>query len=145
MKYSEYFDLQELVPPEIFNQFGAKSRWFLDPRSGPLLDAIRELVDRPITINDWKEGGPFDERGYRLPWATTGGKLSQHKLGKAFDLEIQLDAKIPTYEKFRDLIRYNFEHLSKLGLSTIEEDTPTWLHIDMRDTGLDHLYEVPFK
>lgn len=145
MKYSKYFDLQELVPPEIFNQFGEKSRSFLDPRSGTLLDRIRELVGRPITINDWKEGGIFDERGYRLPWAPTGGKLSQHKRGTAYDLEIELDDKIPSYERFRQLIRDNFEELNKLGLTTIEKDTPSWLHIDMRDTGLGYLYEVPFR
>lgn len=145
MKYSKHFDIEELVPPEIFNQFGARSAMFLDPRTGPLLDAIRELVMRPITINDWKEGGPFDERGFRMPDAKTGGRLSQHKFGRGFDLEINLDETIPSYEKFRDLIRANWSSLHPLGLSTIEKDTPTWLHIDMRDTGMDHLYEVPFK
>ncbi len=145
MKYSKYFEIHELVPPAIFNRFGEASRWFLDPRSGPLLDRIRELVNRPITINDWKEGGVFDERGFRMPNSRTGGELSQHKRGAGYDLEIELDEKIPSYESFRDLIRENFEELSKLGLSTIEKDTPTWLHVDMRDTGTETLYEVPFK
>jgi hypothetical protein len=52
---------------------------------------------------------------------------------------------VKTYEEFRNLIRNNFEELNKLGLTTIEMATPTWLHIDLRFTGIDYLYEVPYR
>ncbi len=145
MKYSKYFTIQELVPQEIFHQFGGRSSQFLDHRAKDLLDAIRELVGQPITINDWNTGGLFSQSGYRVPDTLVGGKLSQHKFGRGFDLKIELNDKIKSYEDFRNLIRENFTELNKLGLTTIELNTPSWLHIDMRFTGITTLYEVPFR
>lgn len=145
MKYSDYFELEELVPQNIFMQFAGKSRQFIDHRAGDLLDAIREMVGEPITINSWNSGGKYQDSGYRTPDCLTGGKLSQHKYGRGFDLKISLKGRIKSYEDFRNLIRGEFEELHRFGLSTIEKDTPTWLHIDMRDTGMDTLYEVPYK
>lgn len=145
MKYSKHFSLEELVPQEIFHQFAGRSAQFLDYRSANLLDAIRELVGQPITINNWNSGGAFSQSGFRLPDTLVGGKLSQHKFGRAYDLKIDVNGEIKSYEHFRNLIRANFNQLNKLGLTTIELNTPTWLHIDMRYTGLDYLYEVPYR
>lgn len=145
MKYSKYLDLEELVPQQIFSQFAGRSAQFLDHRAGELLDRIRELVDEPIRINDWHTGGIFSQSGFRMPDTLVGGKLSQHKFGRGFDLKISLTHNVKTYEEFRKLIKDNFEELNKLGLTTIEMATPTWLHIDLRFTGLDYLYEVPYR
>lgn len=143
MKYSKYFTLQELVPPSIFSHYGAKSSQFLDHRSGALLDRIREFLGEPISINGLFNGVAFSNSGFRTPDTLVGGKLSQHKFGRAYDLKISLTHKIKSYEEFRQIIRDNFEELNKLGLTTIELNTPTWLHLDMRFTGLNYLYEVP--
>ena len=155
---SKYFSIQELVPPAIYEQFGERSWQFIDPRAGAVLDAIRELVGTSVTINTWNSDGdnvvdPHEkfESGFRMPETKTGGKLSQHKFGRGFDLRAKFILKngvlvpLANYEDFRNLIRYNFEYLNSLGLTTIEKDTPTWLHIDLRYTGLDYLYEVPFQ
>ncbi len=145
MKFSKHFEIEEVVPPNIFNQFGGRASQFIDHRAALLLDTIREMIDQPITINDWKNGNQFTNSGFRMPDSLVGGFLSQHKFGRAFDLKIGLDGDINSYEGFRNFIRKNYTELNKLGLTTIEIATPTWLHIDMRYTGLNYLYEVPYR
>lgn len=141
MNLTKDFHLTEFVPKDIHDQFGDKSIMFLDQRLPKLVQSIRDIVGKPITINDWFDGGTFTNRGYRVPDCKIGAKLSQHKFGRAADLEVDGIS----YEEFRNIIRFNFQFLNTLGLTTIEKDTPTWLHIDMRWTGLTTINEVPFK
>lgn len=95
-------------------------------------------MDKPIFINTWHQQGQYKESGYRTPNATTGAKYSQHRFGRAGDLKISgID-----YEEFRDVIR---KHWADFGVTTIEENTPSWLHVDIRNTGLDKLLEVPYQ
>lgn len=137
---SKYFLIQELVPPTIFNQFGDKSWWFLDRQAVEMLDKIRELIGKPIVVNNWATGGNYQESGFRLPDTTTGGKLSQHKFGRAFDCRpLRM-----TPRQMYDIILYYENQFMTFGLTTLEDiaSTPTWVHVDNRWTGMDKILIV---
>ena len=80
--------------------------------------------------NNWHTGGPYSERGYRIPTTKTGAKFSQHKLSKAIDLSS--DKYTPA--QILEAMRANFDKFKELGILTVEnlEFTPTWLHMDCR-------------
>lgn len=138
---SKNFIIQEFVPPSIYERFGESSIWFIDQRIILLAQFFRDMYG-PITINNWHTGGIYDSRGFRPPNDPDGGFLSQHKFGRAVDLGFR---NAPA-EVVRNYIRKDFIRLNKeFGLTTIEEGTPTWVHLDLRHTGLDHLMEVPYK
>lgn len=140
MKVSQNFVLQEFVNPDIYRAWGNRSIWFIDPRIIEVAQFIRTGLNVALTINNWHTGGQFQERGFRNPDTTTGGKLSQHKFGRAID--ISATGKTPA--DILDFINENWDELKKLGLTTVENitATPTWLHCDCRWTGQDELLIV---
>lgn len=141
MKLTDRFDLTEFIPKEIYSQYGDKSIWFLDKKIVNVADRIAVMLGKPIIINNWNKGGQNNYCGYRQPDCPTGAKLSQHKRGCAADLHVV--GMLP--DEVRFFIRKNFKELNDWGLTTIEQDTPTWVHCDCRWTGLDTLLEVPFQ
>lgn len=121
-----HFKIEELVPPEIFKKYGNSAWEFLDTRILLSIDAIREYVDKPCIINDWKWGGNKKYGGYRPPDCTVGAENSQHRHGRACDLH------------FKDV------DINNLRLKIIEknrmfpfviaiEDDVRWLHVDCRN------------
>ena len=142
IKLSDHFYIDEVIPKEVYMQFYEKSVQFLDPRLAQMIEGIRNYFNVPITINNWFTGGDRHESGFRLPDTKTGVRLSQHKFGRAADLVFP---KGTDYEKIRQTIRDKYDTFRKMGISTIEKDTNTWLHIDCRQTGMDKLYEVPYQ
>lgn len=135
---SEHFVIPEFVPPEIWNAYGSRSIWFIDYRIVQAAEKLMAFIDKPLFINTWHRGGRYFESGYRLPDTLTGARFSQHKSGRAVDIKI---TGIPP-EEMREIIRQNW---ATFGITTIEADTPSWTHIDIRNTGLDNLLEVPYK
>lgn len=137
---SKYFIIQEFVPRSIFERFGNDSTWFIDPNLVAFCDWLREFTAQPITINTWHRAGVWDNCGFRPPSTTTGASLSQHRFGRAVDLHVANYAA----EQIRNIIRLNFRELNeKFGITTIEKDTPSWVHVDTRWTGKNELLEVP--
>lgn len=141
MKISPNFDLVELVDPVTYKQRGDKSIELLDNRLITLAQAFSDFFEVSITINNWATGGQYHESGLRRLDTTTGAKLSQHKFGRAADFKIEGISP----EEARNSIRKNWAFFKSKGLTTIEKDTPTWVHADCRFTGLDSLYEVPYQ
>lgn len=139
---STSFDLRELVPKILYDYMGDKSIWFLDPRLITLVQFFRDHYGLPITINDWHTGGTLIDCGFRMPDSKTGATLSQHKFGRAVDCHF---SGITDYEEMRNKVRNDWYILKAQGLTTIELATPTWLHIDIRHTGMDGLLEVPYR
>lgn len=138
---SKNFMIQEFVPRDVYQRFGESSIWFIDQRIITLAQHFRDLFG-PLTVNNWHAGGLFDSRGFRPCTDPDGAKFSQHRFGRAVDLVFDDEPA----EFIREYIRKNFIHLNQeFGLTTIEKDTPTWVHVDLRYTGLEHLMEVPFK
>lgn len=142
MKLSENFILQEFVPQVLWTYKGESSIWFLDQRLIWLVQFFRNYFGKPITLNDWMDGGKLNDCGFRLPDSKTGAVLSQHKFGRAADLHFE---GITNYDTIRQEIKDNWPLFKAEGLTTIEDNTDTWLHIDIRHTGLNKLLIVPNK
>lgn len=120
----EHFDIEELVPEDVFNERGEKCWELLDEDILADLDTLRDLLG-PLTINDWKWGGGFQYSGFRPEGCGVGSKYSQHKLGKAFDLK----SKDHTVKEMHAIIRDN-EHRF-CGITRVEDKNGmTWLHVD---------------
>jgi uncharacterized protein YcbK (DUF882 family) len=122
----QHFKPEELLPPEVLSNL---LRQKLDPlivfdaRILWTLDAIRERFDQPITVNNWKSGGPYSQRGFRT--STDGAKYSQHRFGRAVDFDILGF----TATRFREMARTH-ELDACLQYITRIEDNTNWIHID---------------
>jgi uncharacterized protein YcbK (DUF882 family) len=137
---SKHFKVQELVPPVIFHQYEDRSWQFIDPRLVELLDFIRDFYNRPVKINNWHLNGNRFESGFRLPDTKTGGQLSQHKFGRAADIHVE---GMAPQQLHADILKNQNIFLNQ-GLTTVEDIaiTTSWVHIDIRYTGFDHIYIV---
>ena len=140
MKVSKNFTLDEFLPPAIY-EMSPNGILFLDPRIIGIAQFIRDRFGKPVTINDYLDGGHYQDSGFRDPLTSIGAIFSQHKFGRAADLKI--DEMDP--EEIRDDILENYALYNKVGLTTIEAATPTWLHIDCRWTNLETLLIVKGK
>ena len=138
MKVSKDFSLAEFLTPEIYELHPENGIWFLDPRIITIAQFIRDRYGKPVTINNYLDGGSYTNSGFRDPHCEIGAKLSQHKFGRAADFKVE---DMDPEEIRKDIIR-NFDQFRKFGLTTIEADTPTWLHADCRWTDLDTLFIV---
>jgi len=127
MKISEHFDIEEFVPRGIFDQYGAKSIWYIDQQLIEGAEWLRSHFNAPITINNWHTGGKFQERGFRVPTTTTGARFSQHKFGRAIDFNVQ---GMTSDGVAKELI--GLAHTSHF--TTIEDPkfTQGWTHLDLR-------------
>jgi len=152
MKISENFDIREFVPKSIFNAFGVNSTWFIDKKVVDIAEFYKSFFTNyfqqkfpgkvksvSIISNNWHLGGTKQYSGYRPPEYTEGAKLSQHRLGSAFDCEIKinyLDGKGEEvdYKEIHKVIRENEELFLSKGITTIENlaDASGWLHTDTR-------------
>ena len=141
MKVSEHFVIQEFVPESIFEKYKENSIWFINPQVFNMAEFIRAYFNKPIIINNWNQGGTYQESGYRLPDTTTGAKLSQHKRGAAIDIKFEG----ANYSEVRKEILANEDKFLASGITTIEDGTATWLHIDCRFTMMNKILVVPFQ
>lgn len=124
-----YFKAHEIVPKSVHDRFGDASVQFFDPRILRAADMLRDLFG-PITINNWRDGGTFDERGLRVYGGDQFAQrpTSMHCFGKALDLVF----KNVTPGEVRTWMKTNKTHVSAiLEVARVEEETPTWVHIDV--------------
>ncbi len=119
------FRIEELVDLQSFTEWGEGCWNFFPQESLDMIHGIRTYFDRPITINNWLWGGPFQERGYRGPSSSIGALKSYHKRGMAFDF----DVKDMTAEEVRREIIDNQEN-EHLRLIQRMERAVTWCHVD---------------
>jgi len=124
---TKFFKLYELVPKATYELL--KNRpwviWQLfDERILYSADRIRKRYGKMLA-NTWYWGGGHQYRGWRPPDCGVGAVYSQHRFGRAIDLEpIEVTA-----EEIRQDIKKgeNFRYIT-----CIEENVP-WLHIDVRN------------
>lgn len=140
MNISKNFLLQELVPPQIYNSYGDRSTYFVSKEQASMCQGTRDIFGKTMTINNWHSGGPFKERGYRLPNSATGATLSMHKTCMADDFNI---AGIASNEVF-EYIMNNQAKFMAIGITTLEhpEYATTWTHMDRRWTNLGFILVV---
>lgn len=131
---SKYFDCRELVDPVAWNLLNTRVAWMIDPAIIRVLDLVRELAGSAVKINNWhyaKKGEQvYTASGYRAQWENTGGRMSQHRCGRAADLKVA--GFSPSL--LLTLIQNNKAAFVAAGLTTFEnvKYTPTWLHLDVR-------------
>ena len=127
MYIPKYFEIHELVPPQVFHERGELAWELMDDRLLEQLDMLRTRYGS-MTINNWYWGGPREWSGLRTPDSPFYGKYSQHTFGRAADC---LFHKFTAEEVRKDLladpqdISFNFITSVELGTS--------WLHIDVRN------------
>lgn len=141
MQVSKNFDLKEFINKKTWALWGDRSLWFIDQRVVNICQWIRNKTGRCVTVNDWDIGGKHNESGMREFSSITGSGMSQHKFGRAADIKVEGMES----EEVRQLIRENYQELNNLGLTTIEKDTPAWVHFDVRFTGKSELNEIPYQ
>lgn len=141
MKLSKNFHLVEFICPAIYNGWGDRSFIFIDPDLIRIAQELRDYFGKPVTINNWADGGQYAESGLREFNTGTGSKMSQHKFGRAIDCKIE--GVHP--EEARQHILANQDKWIGLGLTAIERDTPSWIHLDTRFTMSNDIVVLPFK
>lgn len=132
MKYiPKHFKAHEFVPPSIFNKRGDKSFELIDSRILMTMDKLREMLGRPITVNNYYWGGSRSQSGLRtLDFYGSTSKyessLSQHKYGRAVDFLVKGMSAVDV----RKFIVDNKEHFPYI---TFMETDISWVHIDCRN------------
>jgi len=136
-KLSHNFFLDEFVTKRAYLTFGSRANLLFDPRLVEISQFIRNRLGSAVYLNNWYHGGPLQYRGWRPPFTTVGSKRSFHKLGRAIDMSS------PKYspKEILEIVRRNEAKLMSLGLSRVEhiDHTPTWIHMDLAETGLDYI------
>jgi hypothetical protein len=132
-----HFQIEELVPPSIFEARGERAIELLDLEALVTLDLLRDRYGT-LTVNDWHWEGHFTESGLRHPDTETGAKFSQHKFGRAFDCKFR---RTTPREVFDDILEHD-ELFPKLTVLENVEHTPTWLHFDTRNHGRRGIWVV---
>lgn len=128
-----HFKIFEIVPEELMSLpedylWGLFNQGLLK-----VIDRLREDLGQPITINNWKNGGEFSQRGYRTNSSKVGARKSAHKSGHAVDL----DVKGFTADKVRQYIldhRERYSEVTELEM-TLDGKPINWVHISVRPTG----------
>ena len=144
-KIKEYFGIEELVDKTVFDKYGEVAWKFMDELLLDCLLIIREELGKPMTINNWKWGGPFSQRGLRHNISPMVKKknymyLSAHMFGKAVDF----DVKGMTSVEVRGWIVANEDKLPcKVRLEKNMKGKPiSWVHLDiMSDPSKPKVYQ----
>ena len=131
----KHFIVQELVSKSIYEVCGDNSIKFIDNRIIVIIETLREYYDKPILINNWHNNGVYLNRGLRDYSCKIGSPLSQHKLGKAVDLNV---VGVDSDTVRADIIR----NQSEVGFNLIKrlETNVAWVHIDVKKTDSNKIY-----
>lgn len=143
--FNNGFRITEFVPKQIFDRFGANAWWLIDPKVPRICAEIKaDFGGAQVIINNWYAGGVRQFSGYRPISCKTGGNDSQHRHGRAADVLVAGH----TADAVRDHILAQKEKYIALGLTTLEHKAfaPTWVHFDVRFTGMNEILIVkPMK
>lgn len=123
----EYFDIHELVPPQVFYDRGEKAWELLDARLLMTLDKLRARFG-PMTVNNYYWGKGREWSGLRTADSPYYSKYSQHSFGRAADC---LFARKPI-EAVRGEILANPDDSDFMLIGSVELDV-NWLHFDVRN------------
>lgn len=126
----EYFKAYELVDETVYGKFGEDSiHRFFDPRLLKTILFIRKGIGKPMTINTWKHGGVFSQRGLRTnvsPMVKRKNKLylSAHVLGSAVDFDIDGMTSL-------EVRQWIVDHQNELPYKVRLEGNVNWVHVDV--------------
>jgi hypothetical protein len=127
----KYFQTYELVDKTTYEQLGDKALSLFSTDILTALDGVREFFGEPVTVNNWREGGPFQWRGYRTVEAAhklgspTGHE--QHQAGNAFDFDVHG----MTADEVRRVIVLNKDNPLLTKITRLEANV-SWVHMDCK-------------
>lgn len=141
----KHFRIEELVDPMTAKERGEKALELLHADLLYSLDLVRDRYRKPVRVNNWhrvkpdrfelyfdaawrKKNGIFIYRGFRPASCLEGAKYSQHRLGTAFDFDV--DGM--TAEEVREDIRRHPDDPAFYGIRAVELRVP-WVHVDARN------------
>lgn len=133
----KYFKVHELVPESVYKRRGTKAMQLIDTRVQVFLDNLREALGAPITVNTWRSGGCFSQRGLRTREFYKSDQayidsLSQHKYGRGVDFDVK---GLSVKEVHKWLIENR--NLAWVRPVTFVETGVNWVHVDCRFTTED--------
>lgn len=139
-----YFDVRELVCPHTWLRWKTRSWMFLQT---PLLAALyilrTRILQAPMTVNTWRNGGDYDERGLRcnmcdIVQSKGALYLSPHCMGAAVDFTV----RNMSAEEAREAIRTQWHLHSSIPIR-LELDV-NWVHLDVFD-GAENILITEFN
>lgn len=150
---SKSFDIREFVPKSIYDVWGERSTWFVNPLCVKVAEFYKsffltyyknklgndKVSNVLIVVNNWHTGGVRQFSAIRPPYEKTGAELSQHRFNNAFDCEIIIvfaDGKRQEadYNEIHKVIQANEAEFMANGVTCVEsvEIATGWLHTDFR-------------
>lgn len=132
----KHFITEELVDPITFKELGKRAlEVCFDERILIQIDLIREYFNVPVTVNNWKTGGDFKDRGFRRSESYTGSQYSQHRFGRAIDFDVKdLTADVVRKEIIKNQNSYYFKYITRM------EENVNWVHIDCMNSNYKGIY-----
>ena len=144
-KIKDYFCIEELVDKTVFDKYGEGAWKFLDETILETLLIIREGIGFPMTINNWKWGGNFSQRGLRHNMSSLVKNkvklyLSAHMFGKAVDFDVQ---GMSAVDVRKWIVENEDKFPCKIRLERNLNGKPiSWVHIDtMSDSTKPKVYQ----
>lgn len=125
MKKAKYFEISELVAPEILEVLSTECCWRLVEKFHPHLDALRELAGMPLCVN----GATTRYKGVRPRKCPIGAAKSSHK---GWEDSQGFDITCANIEKLRMIIHKHHKELQIVRMEN-PEYTPGWAHIDISE------------
>jgi hypothetical protein len=141
----DYFGIEELVDKTVFDKYGEGAWKFLDEDILECMMVVREGLGKPMTVNNWKNGGQFSQRGLRHNASPMVKKknymyLSAHMFGKAFDFDV---AGMTAVEVRKWIVANAEKFPVKIRLERNMKGQPiSWVHLDtMSDDSKPKVYQ----
>ena len=135
-----YFDVRELVTPWAYTKFKHRGDYFflsrIDPRLLITILFIRETTGLKMTINTYKWGGRFDERGVRDNLSPlVMARNSAYWSGHVFAMAVDFDLEGMTATEVRSWLKKHSEELPfKIRLEAkLNGIEISWVHLDVVD------------
>jgi hypothetical protein len=140
MKVSAHFELREFIDPVTYKELGDKSIEKIDKRLIDIAELLRTLTGKPVTINNWFNGGQYKESGLRRMDSPTGAKRSAHKEGKAIDCKVSG----MTVAAVHALVMAHEKEFYDAGVRQMEDIsfTPTWTHLGTREGSVVNVGKI---
>ena len=131
-----YFRVYELVGPRTYRKHGERAWKFFSTDALEALLITRKGIDKPFTVNTWKWGGRFTQRGLRSNIQNLARQmtksfklyLSAHPLGEGFDFDVE---GMSAVEVRKWIVQNQHLYPTRIRLERNKNGKPiSWTHLD---------------
>ena len=135
------FHLYEFVPQSAYNGLEDHGLSLLHPELIDSTQKLREHLGVRMIINNWYNGGTFQNRGWRSPDSKVGAKKSLHKRGMAIDFhspDVTIKELFVLVWNAREWIVEN----TAFRILESFDHTPGWVHIAIGDSEIKEIVVI---